>query len=66
MISPGLLKRGGVIMDGHNDQLVSKGTGTTIAHYRWKANISTLALRDEELRFHFAALSNNSITKQFE
>ncbi|KAG6018798.1 hypothetical protein E4U19_007973 [Claviceps sp. Clav32 group G5] len=66
MISPGLLRRGGVLMDGCNDQLVSTATGLPIGKFQWKSNIATLILRDEQPPFNFAAITSSSVTKQVE
>ncbi|KAG5942589.1 hypothetical protein E4U59_001003 [Claviceps monticola] len=63
MISPGLLRRGGVLMDGCNDNLVSTATGLSIGKFQWKSNIATLVLRDEQPLFNFAAITSSSITK---
>ncbi|KAG5949189.1 hypothetical protein E4U58_002028, partial [Claviceps cyperi] len=65
MISPGLLRRGGVLMDGCDDNLVSTATGLPIGKYQWKSNIATV-LRDEQPLFNFAAITSSSITKQVE
>ncbi|KAG6151975.1 hypothetical protein E4U51_000533 [Claviceps purpurea] len=62
MISPGLLKRGGVIMDGHKDLLLSTGNGLPIGKFIWKSNISMLVLRDEQPRSNMAAHISGSIT----
>lgn len=69
MISPGLLRHGGVAMYGHKDMLVSKGTGSTIAQYRCQVDVQHLdvkapGMKNPVQRFNFAALSNNLITKQ--
>ncbi|KAG6057595.1 hypothetical protein E4U17_001150 [Claviceps sp. LM77 group G4] len=66
MISPGLLRRGDVIMDGRNDQLVSADPGLPVNQFKWKSNISTLVLRDEQTLFNFAAINSTLMTKQVE
>ncbi|KAG5936949.1 hypothetical protein E4U59_004711 [Claviceps monticola] len=47
MISPGLLRSGGVIMDGRSDQLVSAGTGLPSASSN--SGPKTVILNDEVL-----------------
>ncbi|KAI6777520.1 Gag-Pol poly, partial [Emericellopsis cladophorae] len=66
MLSPGVLRKNGIVMDGIRDALVHKNNGTVLGEYEWKQHIAVLHVDKRQPQYNFAALPYNTTTQDVE
>ncbi|KAF4464965.1 Gag-Pol poly, partial [Fusarium albosuccineum] len=66
MLSPGMLRRKGIVIDGYKDMLVMKETGEPVSEIFWKKDVAVLKHKKQDAFYNFATLPLNKTTEKVE
>lgn len=66
MLSPGVLKRHVIVVDGINDRLVHKESSCVVSHIKWKFDVAILDCQTPQGFYNFALLPYRATTDNVE